>query len=479
MSEAAAEPPRRNARLIALIVACAMFMAQLDTTVVATALPQMADSFGVTPISLSIGITVYILTQTALLPASSWLSDRFGGREVFAASILGFTVASVLCGLCQTLPQFIAARALQGATAALMTPVGRLVLLQSTDKADLIRVMTISTVPMLVAPTIGPAVGGFITTYLSWHWIFYLNLPIGIVGVALVLRFIPKLPPQPRRPFDGLGFLYTAIGVSALLYGLDRIANPGEAGWIFPSALTALGAGLLAVSFNHARRAAHPLISLPALKIPTYTLSSIGGGALVRIPIRALPFILVLMLQLVHGMSAFHAGLLLLASNAGDLVVKPATTPILRRYGFRTTLIVSGYVCVLPVAACALFVPGTPDWIIFAVLTVNGIGRSFLFTGMSTLAFADVPQEETGGASVLWYLGQMATQAFGISLAAILMNLVGWSTGAPYGTPTLFVCQATLVIMGLIGVASVSLFFRLAPDAGAHVSGHKRPVQTG
>jgi MFS family permease len=320
-------------------------------------------------------------------------------------------------------------------------------------------------------------VGGAITTYLSWHWIFYLNLPIGVVGAALVLRFIPRLPPQPRRPFDTVGFLYTAAGVSALLYGLDGIANPGDFGWIFPTALVVFGAGLLWIAFNHARRTPHPLISLSALKIPTYTIASVGGGALVRIPVRAMPFILVLMLQVVHGMSAFHAGLLLLAVNAGDLVLKTVTTPVLRRYGFRNVLIVSGYVCVLPVIACALFVPGTPDWVIFTVLTISGMGRSFLFTGMSTLAFADVPQEETGGASVFWYLGQMATQAFGISLAAIFMNMAGWATGAPPGVPTMLVCQIALVVMGLIGIAAVSLFFRLERHAGAHVSGQK--IQTG
>jgi len=466
-------PPRRSPRLIALIVACAMFMAQLDSTVVATALPQMATSFGVAPVNLSIGITVYILAQAALLPASSWLADRFGGRTVFALSIAGFTLASLVCGLCETLPQFIAARAVQGLTAALMTPVGRLVLLQSTDRADLIRVMNISTVPMLVAPTIGPALGGFITTYLSWHWIFFLNLPIGVAGVMLVLRYIPALKSGVRRPFDGLGFTLMAVGVSALLYGLDRIANAGADSWAAPAALAILGFGLLALAFAHAKRAEFPLISLPALKLPSYAVASVGAGALIRVPVRALPFILVLMLQVVHGMTAFHAGLLLLAVNGGDLLLKAVTSQTLRRYGFRTVLIASGVLTVAPIMACALFIPGTPDWAIFLVLIASGAGRSFLFTGMSTLAFADVPSEETGGASVLWYLGQQVTMALGISLAAILMNLGGWATGAPPGVPTLIACQIAFVGMGLIGFISVVMFRRIAPDAGAAVSGHR------
>ncbi|MEO6340784.1 MAG: MFS transporter [Caulobacteraceae bacterium] len=466
------EAPQTNPRLIALIVACAMFMAQLDSTVVATALPDMAKSFGVAPVGLSIGITVYILAQAALLPASSWMAGRFGGRTVFAASIAGFTLTSLLCGMCHNLPEFIAARALQGLTAALMTPVGRLVLLQSTTKADLIRVMTISTIPMLVAPTIGPAVGGFITTYLNWRWIFLLNGPIGIAGVLLALRFIPHLKAETPRPFDGLGFAYTAVGVSALLYGLDRISNTGE-GWIVPALLIFIGLTLLTVSFLHAKRTAHPLISIPSLKIPTYCISSLQAGALVRLPIRALPFILVLMLQVVLGMTAFHAGLLILAVNGGDLLLKTVTTPTLRRFGFRRVLIVSGFVCVLPLFACALFTPATPDWIIFVVLGVSGMGRSLLFTGTSTLAFADVPREETGGASVLWYLGQQMTMAVGISLAAILMNIGGLMSGAPHGVPTLAACRVALVGMALIGTVAVFMFYRLAPDAGASVSGHR------
>ena len=465
-------PAARPPLLIPLIVACATFMAQLDATVVATALPQMAHSFGVAPVSLSIGITIYILAQAALLPASSWLAERFGARTVFAFSIAGFTLASLACGICQTLPQFVAARAVQGLTAALMTPVGRLILLQSTERADLIRVMTISTIPMLVAPTIGPALGGFITTYLSWHWIFFLNLPIGVAGVILVLRFVAPLRATERKPFDALGFAYTAAGVSALLYGLDRFASANGAELMWPATLAAVGLALLTLSYRHALRTPHPLISVPALKIPTYVVASIGAGALVRVPNRALPFILVLMFQVVHGMSAFRAGLLLLAINAGDLLLKTVNTQALKRYGFRHVVIVSGFVCVVPVAICALFVPGTPDWVIFAVLAISGAGRSFLFTGMATLAFADVPAEETGGASVMWYLSQQMTNAMGISLAAILMNVGGWATGAPQGVPTMAACQLALVTMGLIGVVSVVMFYRLERNAGASVSGH-------
>lgn len=466
------DAPTTNPRLIALIVACAMFMAQLDSTVVATALPAMAKSFDVAPVTLSIGITVYILAQAALLPASSWLAGRFGGRTVFAASIAGFTLTSLLCGLCQNLPEFVAARALQGLTAALMTPVGRLVLLQSTTKEDLIRVMTISTVPMLVAPTIGPAVGGFITTYLDWRWIFLLNGPIGIAGVLLTLRFIPHLKAETPRPFDTLGFAYSAAGVSSLLYGLDLISSTRD-GWLVPGLLTFVGLVLLVVSFLHAKRTPHPLISIPSLKIPTYSIASLEAGALVRLPIRALPFILVLMLQVVLGMSAFRAGLLLLAVNGGDLLLKTITTPTLRRYGFRNVLIVSGFVCVLPLFACAMITTATPDWIIFLVLAISGMGRSLLFTGASTLAFADVPTEETGGASVLWYLGQQMTMAVGISLAAILINVGGFVSGAPHGVPTLAACRFALIAMGVIGVAGVAMFYRLTPDAGASVSGHK------
>ncbi len=463
---------RASSRVIALIVASAMFMAGLDASVVVVAMPDMARTFSVRPVDLNIGITIYILAQAVLMPSSSWVADRFGARRVFVLALAGFTIASILCGSSSTLPQFIGARVLQGAAASFMTPIARLVLLKSTEKEDLIGVITISTVPMLVAPTLGPPVGGFITTYLSWPWIFLLNVPVGVAGVALVLRFIPPIAGEGRRPFDLVGFALLAAASGGGLFGLGLISasnGPRVAG----GALTLAGIAFAAVAIRHLMRHPHPVLSLRAARIPTFATTSLNGGVLVRLPVRALPFVLPLLFQVVLGYSAVYSGLLLLAMNGGDLLLKTAATQALRRFGFRTVLIASASVMLIAVMVCAAFSAGTAYWAIFAVLAACGMARSLLFSGMSTLAFADVPREELGSATVLWNLVLQATNALGVSMAAILMNVTSWFLGEPIGHVTLRNCQVALIVMALIGASSLVSFWRLPQDAGAAVTGHR------
>jgi EmrB/QacA subfamily drug resistance transporter len=470
-------PTSASPRLIALIVACAMFMAQLDTSVVLVALPDMARSFAVRPVDLSIGVTIYILAQAVLLPSSGWVADRFGARRVFALALASFTAASVLCALSHTLPQFIGARVLQGAAAALMTPVARLVLLQSTQKEDLIGVTTVSTVPMLVAPTLGPPIGGFITTYASWPWIFLLNVPVGVIGVALVLRFIPYLEAPERRPFDWLGFTLVGVASVGVLLGLEQLSS-SQASWPSALALTVIGCLFGSLGVWHLQRHPHPVLSLAAARITTYWTTTIGGGLVVRLPVRALPFILPLLFQVVLGYSAVYSGLLLLAMNGGDLLLKTLSTRALRRFGFRRVLVVSIALMMLGVAICALIASVAPYWLIFVILTASGMARSLMFTGMSTLAFADVPRQELGSASVLWNLVLQMASAFGISLAAVLMNATSFVLGDPVGHVTLRNCQVALLVMALLGAASIHSFLRLPDDAGAELSGHRprRPL---
>jgi EmrB/QacA subfamily drug resistance transporter len=460
-------------RLLALIVACSMFMAQLDSSIVVTALPQMARSFHVHPADLSITLTVYLLVQAVFLPSSSWIADRFGARDVFAAAIVVFTLASMLCGISQTLPEFVAARVLQAIAAALMTPVGRVVLLRSTDRRDMVRVLSISTAAMLIAPTIGPPLGGFITTYLAWPWVFFVNAPIGLVGVALVLRFIPNLLSAERRPFDAMGFVLLAVSLGCLLYGLDRISAASGPGWLASAALVGLGLAVGAWSVRHALTTPHPLVPLWPLKIPSFAITSIGGGALARLPVRAAPFILPLMFQVGMGMTAFRSGLLLLGMSAGDLVLKTLTGRTLRRFGFRTALMVGATIMSLAIAACAGFGVATPVWLIFLVLLGCGMARSITFTGMSTLIYADVPREQVGGATVLWNVTQQVTNALGISLAAILLNLSSAFQGGARGGLSVWDCRFALLVMAGTGLLSVLSFARLPRDAGAELSGHR------
>ncbi|HTX24311.1 MAG TPA: MFS transporter [Steroidobacteraceae bacterium] len=469
--KAARSESRASSRLVALIVASALFMAALDASVVVVAMPDMARTFSVRPVDLNIGITIYILAQAVLLPSSSWIADRFGARRVFVLALAGFTVASVLCGFSRTLDQFIGARVLQGAAASLMTPIARIVLLKATAKEDLIGVITISTVPMLVAPTLGPPVGGFITSYLSWPWIFLLNVPVGIAGVALVLRFIPPVRGE-RRPFDGAGFVLLAAASGAILFGLELMST-SNGPWALGGALALAGIAFAVIAVRHLRRHPHPVLSLDAARIRTFAATSLNGGVLVRLPVRALPFILPLLFEVVLGYSAVYCGFLLLAMNGGDLLLKTAATRAMRRFGFRSVLLSSTSVMLVTVVVCAALAAASSYWVIFAVLAANGMARSLLFTGMSTLAFADVPHEELGSATVLWNLVLQGTNALGVSLAAILMNVTSWFLGEPLGHVSLRNCQVALLAMTLLGALSLVAFARLPPHAGSVVSGHR------
>ncbi len=448
-----------------------MFMAGLDASVIVVAMPDMARTFAVRPVDLNIGITIYILAQAVLLPSSNWVADRFGARRVFALAVAGFTCASILCALSHTLAEFIVARVLQGAAAALMTPIARIVLLKSTEKEDLITVMTISTVPMLVAPTVGPAVGGFITTYFSWPWIFLLNVPVGAAGVPLILRFIPPLKADERRPFDVTGFALLAVASSGILSGLDLMSTTGGS-WLAGLALTAAGLAFAVIAVRHLARHAHPVLSLRAAHIHTFAATTLNGGALVRMPVRALPFVLPLLFEVVLGYSAVYSGLLLLAMNGGDLLLKSVTTRTIRRFGFRPVLIVSTALMLVAIVACIAVCSVASYWVCFAILGSAGMARSLLFTGTSTLAFADVPHEELGSATVLWNLVLQTTNAFSVSLAAILMNLTSLAQGEPIGHVTLRNCQVALGAMVLMGALSLFSFARLPRHAGAAVSGH-------
>jgi len=463
--------PRYAPRLIAIIVAAAMFMGSLDQTVIATALPQMARSFHRPPVDLSLAMTIYILVMAAFLPVSTWVADRLGARKVFAGAIVGFAAASALCGFSHTLPEFIGARILQALAATLMTPVGNLVLLRSTAKKDLVTAIAISTTPGLVAPVIGPAIGGFIVTFVDWPWIFYLNIPIAIVGVALALRYIPNLKGEAPRPFDWRGFALTGAALGTFIYGLDRISAQGV-DWRWPAALIVAGLGLGLLAIRHSRRARHPLLSLEPLKIATFRTSALTGGMLVRIPFRALGFILPLLFQVTLGMSAFQSGLLILGYNGGDLLLKSIANQTLRRTGFRRALAVTAVLTALATAAWTSFEPGTPFWVIFAVLAVSGMARSVLMTAIVSMTFADVPHEELGGATVLSNVLNQTTGAVAIGLGAMILNLSSAARGAA-GHVGLGDCRVALAIMALIGLSSVPSFLRLRHDAGAEVSGHR------
>jgi EmrB/QacA subfamily drug resistance transporter len=449
-----------------------MFMAQLDASVVLVALPAMARSFDVHAVDLSPGVTVYILVQAVLLPSSNWLAERLGARRVFVTALVCFSVASICCGASRSLLQFIAARVFQGAAAALMAPVARIIQLQATPKEHLVAAMAISTIPMLLAPTLGPAVGGLITTYLSWRWIFFLNVPFGVLAVVLARLFLPDVPGTSRRSFDAMGFVLIAAGIVGVLSGLDWISE-NLMRWALAAMLIIGGLTFGALAQRHLWRHPHPIVSLQAMRIRTYYVTALGSGVLIRLPVRAAAFVLPLLFQFEFGYTAFQAGIMMLAMNGGDLVLKFVTTRTLRQYGFRAVLLASAIATLLLIPVTAWFSASTPFWLMIAVLAACGMARSLLFTGLSTLSFADVPAEEMGSAAVLWNMAQQIINAFAISIAALTLNVAAAVGGEPAGYVGRANCQVALLLTVALGALSLRSLRSLPANAGAALSGHR------
>ena len=456
--------------LIVTLVAAAFFMENLDGTIIATALPQMARSFGVQPVALSIGITSYLLTLAVFIPASGWVADRFGVRAVFTTAIAVFTAASVVCGMTDGLVPFTAARIVQGIGGAMMVPVGRLAVLRATSKDDLMRAISIITWPGLVAPVIGPPLGGLITTHASWRWIFYLNLPLGLIGIVLAWRFLDTARDPEKRPFDGIGFALCGIAGTAVMYAME-LTGRSDAAWLETFAFLVVGALTGAAALFHLRRTSHPVVDLAAFRVKTFAVA-MSGGLLFRVSISAVPFLLPLMFQVGFGMDAFRSGLLTLAVFAGNLAMKVVTTPVMRRFGFRSVLLVNGAFAALSLAAMSLLTPTTPYVWIVIVLFVSGLARSLQFTAINTLSFADVPKPQMSGASTLSSTLSQMTMGMGVALGAIALRVAAWLHG--HGTQSVTPADFSIafLLVAAVGVVAIVDVFTLDRDAGAHVSGH-------
>ncbi len=453
----------------ALLVAGAFFMEFLDGTVIATALPDMARSFGVQAVDLNIGISAYLITLAVLIPASGWIADRFGARKVFTLALAIFTLASVLCGLATSVDQFVAMRVLQGMGGALMVPVGRLAVLRTTPKHLLIAAIATLTWPALVAPIIGPPLGGFITSYANWRWIFFINVPLGLIAIVLALRIIPDIYEESRRPFDTPGFIATSVAMVSLVCAMEMMgAQQVNTG--ITLALLAVGGVTMIYALRHFRRAEWPMIRLDALQVPTFRVT-MYGGSLFRASISAVPFLLPLLFQVGFGMDAFHSGLLVLAVFVGNLTIKPATTPLIRGLGFKKLLLINGALNVLALLACAFLTPLTPVWVIMLVLYLGGVFRSIQFTAISTLAFADVPSPQMSYANTLFSTATQLAVGLGITLGAIgirigelCSEMLGIEALPGIGFRLAFVAIALVCLLGMFDT------LRLVKDAGSAVS---------
>jgi EmrB/QacA subfamily drug resistance transporter len=454
------------------VVAATFFMEYLDTTVITTALPQMARSFGAGLSSLSLGMSAYMIALAIFIPASGWVADRFGSRSVYFSAIVTFTVASLLCAISQNVLEFTAARVLQGVGGALMVPVGRLTVVRTTDKKQLMQAINTITWPGVVAPLIGPPLGGFITTYGSWRWIFLLNLPVCLLALAAVLKWVPNLRSADRRPFDMTGLALSGLALTAIGYGADMASQPGT-NPLVGAGIIAAGFGLGCVAFCHARRKRHPLIDVTTLNIPTFSVTVVTG-TLTRIGIGAVPYLLPLMFQIGFGLSAFKSGLLLIVSAVGNLGMKALTTPILRRYGFKRVAIVDCVVGGVFAIACGLLTPESPLMWILLVVFVYGVTRSMQFAMLAMLAYADVPPEQTSAANTLWNAAYQMSIGLGIAFGALALRVAAAfnrndASGAQGFTlhdfRFAFLCAGGLMIVSMYG------YIKLARDAGHTVRG--------
>ncbi len=468
--EASAEAAQPFSSLVPAIIGAALMMQTLSATVIANALPTMARSLHEDPVRLNTAITAYLLASAIVLPVSGWAADRFGARRIFLLAIVAYALSNAACGLAQNLPEMLLARMAEGASGAMLGPVGRLVLLRATAKHNLVRAMSVLTMPALLGPVIGPPIGGFIITWFSWRWIFFLNLPIAALGVFLVLRFIPNVKGEEPRPLDWQGLILTGVGMAGVVYGFENLGRNAIPAWAVALMMIG-GAACLLAFWRHARRTPHPILDLGLLRIRTFS-AGVLGGSFVRMGMGATPFLLAMLLQVAFGLTALQAGLMTFASAAAALVMKTAAPPILARFGFKRTLTVNSVIVALLFMSYALFRAGTPHWAIYAVLLTGGFFRSLQFTSLNGIAFADVEQPRMSRASTLSTMGQQLSQSIGIGLAALLLRL--FRSHAQGAQLTAGVIAPVFVVIGFLALGSTLFFVALPADAGAALNGRPR-----
>jgi EmrB/QacA subfamily drug resistance transporter len=456
-------------RLVPLIVACALFMENLDSTIIATALPTIARALDEDPLHLSFAITSYLLSLSVFIPLSGWMADRYGTRAVFRNAILIFVVGSIGCAASQSIGQLVAARLLQGLGGAMMVPVGRLVLLREVPKSQLVVAMTYLTIPALMAPLLGPPLGGLIVTVASWRWIFLINIPIGIVGWLLVSRHIRDLRDTEPAPLDLGGWMLLGSGVAGVVFGFESLGKnvlPALLQWL----VLGVGVLLLGLYVRHARQDSAPILNLGLLRIPTFRIA-ISGGSLFRIGIGSFSLLMPMMLQLGFGLDALQSGLITFASAIGALLLKTIARRITQRHGFRRLLVVNAVISSLALMACALLRPETPYLLVIVFLLTAGFLRSLQFTCINAMAFADVDETQMSQATSFSSTAQQLSLSIGVGIAAQVLNL---SLALRQGDTLIVSDFATaFCVIGLISMSSALSFRRLSADAGSNVSGHR------
>jgi len=461
--------------IVPIVIGSSLFMENMDSTVIATSLPAIAADLGLEPTILKLAFTAYLLSLAVFIPISGWCADRLGAKNVFRAAIAVFTLGSIACAMTDSLSGFIAARALQGVGGAMMTPVGRLVLLRAVPKSGFVTAMAYMTIPAMIGPMMGPPLGGFITTYFHWRWIFWINVPLGVIAIALASIFMTDIRDEEHAPLDILGFALSGIGLATLIFGLTIIRR-GVLPTFGVVALIVTGIVLLFAYTRHARRIANPILDLRLFAIPTFA-TGVVGGSLFRIGVGAMPFLLPLMLQIGFGLTALQSGSLTFAGAAGALVMKFVGGPILKRYGFRKVLVRNALLSAAFLGSSAFFTAQTPHLVILLVLLTSGFFRSLQFTAINSIAYADVLPAHMSRATSLASVAQQIAISLGIAVAAGVLEISEVVRGGDSLIPRDFV--AAFVFIGLISATSSFIHKRLPEHAGEELSGHGQRGQAG
>ncbi len=461
------EPPKAPfSRIVPVVVAGAFFMDGLDSSIISTSLPQMAASFGVSPPQMSAAITSYLISLAIFIPVSGWIADRFGARQVFCAAIGFFTLGSILCGLSDTLLALVLSRIVQGFGGAMMTPVGRLILTRTFPKDQLMKAMGYYMLPGMVGPTMGPLVGGFITTNFTWHWNFFINVPIGLAGMAIALRYIPDVRMPRPSAFDVRGFAIVACGMGLAQYAIENLGRHTIDDSI-ETMLIGLALAILVLYWIYARRQQSPVLDLTMFEVRTFSIAVLAGSV-IRAGIATVPFLLPLLLQVGFGLTPFQSGLITFLNTAGAMSMRAWVRHLVRRFGFRAVFLSGVFLVSALMAGMALFEPKTPHVLIAGYLFVFGVLRSAQMIGMSALAYSDIPDERMSRATSIFALGQRLSQSLGVGISATLLTLFAGS-----GPVTLFDFKLVFLAIALLMASSALGFRRLKPDDGWQVSGYR------
>jgi EmrB/QacA subfamily drug resistance transporter len=442
------------------LVAMAVFMQMLDTTIVNTALPSMAASLGESPLRMQAVVISYALTVAMLIPASGWLADRMGTCRVFTSAIVLFTIGSLACAVSQTLPQLVAARVLQGLGGAMLLPVGRLAVLRVVPRKDFLAAMSFVTLPGLIGPLVGPTLGGWLSQAVSWHWIFLINVPLGIAGTFAAQRLMPNLREDVSR-FDLLGYLLLAFGMVAVSLSLDALSDPRPRHGLM-LVLVVFGLASLVAYWLHAARSERPLFPLGLFKVHTFGVGLLGN-LFSRVGSGGMPYLIPLLLQVAMGYSPMRAGMMMIPAAAAGMFSKRIVVPLVHKIGYRRVLVGNTLLVGLAMASFALVRAETPWYLLALQFAGFGAVNSLQFTAMNTIALRDLDDELASSGNSLLSMVMMLAMSLGVAMAGGLLGAFGGTTINPGRGDALAAFRWSFVCVGLVTMASAAIFAQLEP----------------